>query len=47
LMTMIRPTLTFLDVGEAGEKWTRAIQGMFIVLAVVSDSVLSKRAAER
>lgn len=44
LMTMIRPVLTFLDVGEAGEKWTRAIQGGFILLAVVTDSVLTWRA---
>jgi ribose/xylose/arabinose/galactoside ABC-type transport system permease subunit len=36
LMTMVRPVLTFLDVGEAGEKWTKAIQGLFIVLAMVS-----------
>lgn len=43
LMTMIRPTLTFLDIGEAGEKWTKAIQGMFIMLAVVSDSLMSRR----
>jgi ribose/xylose/arabinose/galactoside ABC-type transport system permease subunit len=39
LMTMVRPVLTFLDVGEAGEKWTKAIQGLFIMLAVVSDSL--------
>lgn len=37
LMTTIRPVLTFLDVGESGEKWTRAIQGLFILLAVVLD----------
>ena len=39
LLTMIRPALTFLDVGEAGEKWTKAIQGTLIVLAVISDSL--------
>ena len=39
---MIRPVLTFLDVGEAGEKWTKAIQGAFIILAVVTDSLLSR-----
>ena len=43
LMTMIRPVLTFLDVGEAGEKWTKAIQGLFIMLAVVSDKIFSRR----
>lgn len=43
LMTMIRPALTFLELGEAGEKWTRAIQGLFIILAVITDSVLSSR----
>ena len=35
-------TITFLDVGEAGEKWTKAIQGAFIILAVVTDSILSR-----
>lgn len=43
LMTMIRPVLTFLDVGEAGEKWTKAIQGGFIILAVVTDGLFSRR----
>lgn len=43
LMTMIRPVLTFLDIGEAGEKWTKAIQGLFILLAVVSDSLGTQR----
>ncbi len=43
LMTMVRPVLTFLDVGEAGEKWTKAIQGLFIVLAMVSDSIVTRR----
>ncbi len=43
LMTMIRPVLTFLDIGEAGEKWTKAIQGLFIMLAVVSDSLFGRR----
>jgi ribose/xylose/arabinose/galactoside ABC-type transport system permease subunit len=45
LMTMIRPVLTYLDVGESGEKWTKAIQGLFILLAVVGDSLLSGRDA--
>ena len=44
LMTMVRPTLTFLDVGEAGEKWTKSIQGLFIMLAVVIDSLASRHA---
>lgn len=43
LLTMIRPVLTFLDVGEAGEKWTKAIQGLFILLAVTTDSIVSRR----
>jgi ribose/xylose/arabinose/galactoside ABC-type transport system permease subunit len=43
LMTMIRPALTFFDLGESGEKWTKAIQGAFIILAVVTDSLLSRR----
>ncbi len=37
LMTIIRPMLTFLAVGESGEKWTRAIQGLFILIAVIAD----------
>jgi ribose/xylose/arabinose/galactoside ABC-type transport system permease subunit len=44
LMTMIRPVLTFLDIGEAGEKWTKAIQGLFILLAIISDSLLVRYA---
>ncbi len=43
LMTMIRPVLTFLDLGETGEKWTKAIQGLFIILAVVSDRIADGR----
>ncbi len=46
LMTMIRPALTFVDLGEAGEKWTKAIQGLFIILAVVSDSIVTRREAQ-
>jgi ribose/xylose/arabinose/galactoside ABC-type transport system permease subunit len=46
LMTMIRPVLTFLNLGEAGEMWTKAIQGGFIILAVVSDSILSRRSRQ-
>lgn len=47
LMTMIRPALTFMDVGESGEKWTRAIQGMFILLAVITDSIVQRRRKRR
>jgi ribose/xylose/arabinose/galactoside ABC-type transport system permease subunit len=47
LMTMIRPVLTFLAIGEAGEKWTKAIQGLFIMLAVVSDSMFARQSARR
>jgi ribose/xylose/arabinose/galactoside ABC-type transport system permease subunit len=43
LMAMVRPALTFLDVGEAGEKWTKAIQGAFIILAVVTNSISSRK----
>jgi len=43
LMTLVRPVLTFLDVGEAGEKWTKAIQGLFIMLAVITDSFALRR----
>lgn len=43
LMTMIRPMLTFLAVGESGEKWTKAIQGAFILFAVVADHGFSRR----
>ena len=40
LMTMIRPVLTFMEIGEEGEKWTKAIQGAFIAAAVIGDSLL-------
>lgn len=43
LMTILRPVLTFLDVGESGEKWTRAIQGLFIMLAVIIDRISPRR----
>ena len=45
LMTLIRPLLTFMAIGESGEKWTKAIQGLLILIAVVTDQVLesSKR----
>ena len=43
LMTMVRPVLTFLDIGETGEKWTKAIHGLFIVLAMVSDNIVNRR----
>jgi ribose/xylose/arabinose/galactoside ABC-type transport system permease subunit len=46
LMTLVRPVLTYLDVGESGEKWTKAIQGLFIVLAMVADSALNRRKGE-
>lgn len=44
LMTMIRPVLTYLAVGESGEKWTKAIQGVFILAAVVSDRLFRRDA---
>ena len=47
LMTMVRPVLTYLDVGEAGEKWTKAIQGGFIILAIVADSLQSRARGNR
>ena len=43
LMTMIRPMLTFMNIGEAGEKWTRAIQGLFILLAVILDQLSNRQ----
>ena len=36
-----------LDVGEAGEKWTKAIQGLFILLAVITDTIVSRRPENR
>jgi ribose/xylose/arabinose/galactoside ABC-type transport system permease subunit len=42
LMTMIRPVLTYLAVGESGEKWTKAVQGVFILAAVVSDRLFGR-----
>jgi len=44
LMTMVRPVLTFLDVGEYGEKWAKAIHGAFILFAIIGDTVMSRRA---
>ena len=46
LMTMIRPVLTFMEIGEEGEKWTKAIQGSFIAVAVIGDSLLRRSTAE-
>jgi len=46
LMTMIRPVLTFLDIGEAGEKWTKAIHGLFIMLAVIADKFSTRNVKE-
>lgn len=43
LMTLIRPLLTFMAVGESGEKWTKAIQGVLILIAVVTDQILERR----
>ena len=42
LMTMIRPLLTFLNLGESGEMWTKAIQGLFILTAVMLDQLAHK-----
>lgn len=42
LMTLIRPMLTFLNIGDEAEKWTRAIQGCFILVAVVLDAIHNK-----
>jgi rhamnose transport system ATP-binding protein len=47
LMTMLRPVLTFLDIGEAAEKWTKAIQGLFILLAVTADTLLNATSRRR
>lgn len=43
LMTLIRPMLTFMAVGESGEKWTKAIQGLMILAAVVADHAFTTR----
>lgn len=43
LMTLIPPLLTFLAIGESGEKWTKAIQGLLILIAVVTDQMLETR----
>lgn len=42
LMVMIRPMLTFLDLGQTSELWTRAIQGAFILIAVLCDKQAEK-----
>ena len=43
LMTMIRPMLTFMAIGESGEKWTKAIQGLLILAAVVAEQGFGTR----
>ncbi|MBM99644.1 MAG: hypothetical protein CMJ77_10990 [Planctomycetaceae bacterium] len=43
LMTMIRPVLTYLEIGEEAEKWTKAIQGTLIAIAVIGDSLFRRR----
>lgn len=47
LMTLIRPLLTFLNIGEEAEKWTRAIQGSFILTAVILDQAAHRMAVRR
>ncbi|MBM4000278.1 MAG: ABC transporter permease [Planctomycetes bacterium] len=42
LMTLIRPVLTFLEIGESGEKWAKAVQGVMILAAVLSDRAASR-----
>ncbi|MBN1515113.1 ABC transporter permease [Candidatus Sumerlaeota bacterium] len=41
LMVMIRTNLTYLQLGPEATKWERAIQGLFILAAVILDHVAS------
>jgi ribose/xylose/arabinose/galactoside ABC-type transport system permease subunit len=45
LMVMIKTVLIFLKLGDEATKWERAIQGAFILLAVVLDHLAAKRSA--
>jgi len=42
LMVMMRTVLTFMEMGPEATKWERAIQGAFILLAVVVDHLASR-----
>lgn len=45
LMVMIKTVLIFLKLGDEATKWERAIQGAFILIAVVLDHLAAKRSA--
>lgn len=45
LMVMIKTVLIFLKLGDEATKWERAIQGGFILLAVVLDHLAARRSA--
>jgi ribose/xylose/arabinose/galactoside ABC-type transport system permease subunit len=44
LLSAIRPTLIFLKLGPSASYWERAIQGAFILAAVLIDHVARSRA---
>ena len=44
LMVMIKTVLIFLNLGDEATKWERAIQGAFILFAVVLDRLSARRA---
>ncbi len=46
LMVMIKTVLVFLKLGDEATKWERAIQGGFILLAVVLDHLAERRSAD-
>ena len=46
LLGLIRPMLVFLRLGESAAYWERAIQGIFILVAVLADH-LGRRAGQR
>lgn len=47
LMVMIKTVLIFLKLGDEATKWERAIQGAFILTAVVLDHLAARRAGGR
>lgn len=47
LLAVVRPMLIFLKLGESATYWERAIQGVFILLAVLADHLTRRRREAR
>jgi len=46
LLGMVRTVLIFLRLGEMSTYWERAIQGAFILVAVLADHLARRKARE-